>query len=854
VTGDDRAPDREAFVARCPLVDDGGPRTARPLAEWTLIDGDERTAVELPHTWNAADAVGGDPGYDRGRKRYRRTVAPVPEGDHRHLLHFGGANQRATVRVDGEVVGRHAGGYTAFTVDVTDAVSSTDPSRVSVTVDNTHDPEVPPLGADFTFFGGLYRPAWLVTTDAVALDGSETGSTGVLVDAVESTSVTDAWTVRVRADVANTRPTAAAVTVTHEVVSPEGRPVASCETTGEVGAGGTERMAGTTTVDAPDLWRPESPTVYAVETTVSVDGTTVDRLRSPLGFREVAVDDTGRVRLNGDPITLRGTNRHQDRPDLGTALSAADHRDDVSLVAGTGANFLRLAHYPQSPAVLDATDRAGLLVWEEIPVVNRVTDSAAFTRTCRRMAREMVHQHYNHPSVAMWGFMNEILLETDLEDDDQVDATVELARELEALLAAEDPTRPTAMACHFSDAYDDVGLTDVPDVLGWNVYLGWYHDEVDDIGDALDEKVAARPGQATVVSEYGVGSDVRLHSRTPEAWDFTEEFSSHYHERYIAAFDERGDRVATAQWNAFDFASAQRDDTVPDINQKGLLTYDRTTKAAYHLYRAWLADDPVVHVATRHWARRAGGLGGHGGDDADAVGHPVTVYSNAERVELAVDGTTHGVQSPDDGYATHWRVPLPPGEHGLEARATTADGDRVVDEAAVSVVAFDDPGGDDWTVPEQGLAVNVGSDRDVLASERLWVAGSTYASARHARGPIGGERESTLDRVTGTDCVPLYQHCLAGLDGYRVSVPAGRYHVQLRFCELTHEDPGERVFDVNVGDETVATAFDPCGEIGPRRVASVETVTEVTEGPIVVEFDAQTGRPLLNAVLVRSAD
>ena len=840
----------------CPLVPDAGPRRARRLDAWTFDDDGDAETVTVPHTWNA-DQLTGDPAeYEQGEKCYRTTVEASDEAGVRRLLHFEGANQTTTVSVDGERIGTHRGGYTAFTFDVTDYLAAGETATVEVTVDNTIDDDVPPVDADFTFFGGLYRPVWLVETGDVCLDGSEYGASGVYVDAPSVS--TESATVRVRAGVANHRESAASVDVTHRVRDGE-TTVAEFGSTVPVGAGGRRSVESVSApIEKPQLWSLDDPHCYAVETTVEVDGTLLDRVESPLGIREIGLA-AGRVTINGEPVSLRGTNRHQDRPGKGNALSDADHVDDVELIAQTGMNFLRLAHYPQSHTVLRAADERGILLWEEIPVINWVNDTPEFRANCRRRIKEMVRQHYNHPSVGMWGFMNEILLGYDMDyfegfDEEDAAAALDVGTDLDELLREEDPTRLTAMACHGSWEYERFGFVDVPDVLGWNLYHGWYYGEVEYMGGALYEKLIARPEQATMVSEYGVGADVRLHTTEPEAWDFTEEYQQYYHEGYVAAFDEFPELAGTAQWNAFDFASDGRMDTIPGINQKGLTTHDREPKGVYHLYETWRSDDPVVHLATRHWRRRSDASA-----NADGT-HPITAYSNLPEVELFVDGDSQGVKSPDDGYAATWDVSLSSGTHDVrvtaseESDATVEDGTNatVADETTVELlsVAVDAAG----TFPGGGLRINVGSHREIVTDDELWVPDRAAAERDLGWGAVGGEHVETLERVFETDLVPLYQHALDGLDAYRLDLPAGDYRVELQFCELDHEESGRRVFSVLADGELLAAGIDPVADGGVRTPLSVtEDVTVDGDDGLLLSFETEVGSALLSALRVERA-
>lgn len=828
--------ERSTSGEECPIASGAGPRRARQLRTWTLVDDGETSKVTVPHTWNDEDAVDGEEGYERGEKRYQTEIRPAADPDGRRFLHFEGANQTAVVEIDGKRVARHEGGYTAFTVDVTEHVTTDETATVTVAVDNTHDPDIPPLDGDFTFYGGLYRSVWLVETAGIHVDATDHGSSGVFVDT--PTVAQDRASVRVRTTIVNDRKDAVEATVTHRIVDEDDAVVATFGGTERVAPRGDHEFEAAATVDDPRLWNPDAPHCYMLKTAVAVEDETVDRIENRFGIRKIGIED-GQLVLNDDPIELRGTSRHQDLADRGNALSSDQHVADVERIAEMGANFLRLAHYPQSEAVLDAADGEGLLLWEEIPVINEVTDSESFVENSRRMVREMVRQHYNHPSVGIWGFMNELFIHTDADDEEAVAAVKEQATGLDGLLREEDPGRPTAMACHYDDAYEDAGLTEIPDVLGWNMYVGWYYETLDSIGTVIEDTFVTGPDQVEMVSEYGAGADVRLHTREPEAWDFTEEFQNQFHERHIAAFDEHPDLSGTVQWNAFDFSAPIRDDTIPDINQKGLTTYDRQPKATYHLYRAWLADEPTVCVATRNWHRRAG--------RGDA--HPITVYSDLESVELSVNGRSVGEREPDEGYAADWDVSLSPGRNTVVAEGTTADGTTVEDRTTVRLVPFDLDESD--ALPEQGLAINVGSHREFVTDDRVWATGESYADADFGWGRVGGSTETSLSRVSGTDADPLYQHWVEGIEQYRLDLPAGEYSLELHFCELIHEDPGQRMFDVGVDGTTIVEELDPVDSVGVDEAFTVEAVVSVEDGELTLDFEGRAGEPLLNALLIK---
>ncbi|MGH9458282.1 MAG: glycoside hydrolase family 2 protein, partial [Thermoanaerobaculia bacterium] len=605
-------------------------------AESPAFDDGGWARVSLPHTWNREDAFDETPGYRRGIGWYRRelTVDPALRG-RRIFLRFEGANQVADVWVNGRPAGSHAGGYTAFVFDVTELVTWDAPNLIAVRVDNSHDPDIPPLNADFTFYGGIYRDVWLIATDPVHVTLTDHASSGVYLQTPEVSR--ERATVRAFGTVRNDSGAEVAMRVVNRVLDHDGREVAAGRSELRAPAAGEARFDMILpAVTAPRLWSPDAPNLYRVRTEVFRDETLVDVVENPLGFRWFRADPERGFFLNGAPLKLAGTNRHQDRAGYGNALADDLHRRDVEIVEENGFNFLRLAHYPQDPAVLEAADRLGLVVWEEIPIVNLVSMTDAFAANAERMLVEMIRQHYNHPSIVFWGYMNEVMLtKPDPIPEGYYEHLLELTERLEARVHAEDPGRLTVMALSRDEVPPkDHGLGAVTDVLGFNLYFGWYYEELEALGRFLDAFHAAYPSRPLIVSEYGAGSDERVHAAAPRAFDFSSEYAQIFHRESFRQIEARAWLAGSAVWNQFDFGSEFRNDTKPALNQKGLWFFDRTPKDTAFYYRASLAGDTVLHVA-REWSVRAGSR-------PEQRLQKVWAYTNLEEVILFVNGVTTG--------------------------------------------------------------------------------------------------------------------------------------------------------------------------------------------------------------------
>jgi beta-galactosidase len=824
-------------------LNDGWRYTDGPLegAEAPDYDDGGWAPVDLPHTWNADDAYAEAEGYRRGVGWYRRPLELDPSlAGKRLFLRFEGANQVAHVWVNGREAGRHVGGYTAFVFDVTELVRPEGPNVVAVRVDNAHDPDIPPLDADFTFFGGIYRDVWLIATEPVHVTLLDHASPGIFVDTPEVGA--ERASVRVRGTLVNATGASVVAEVTSRVLDPAGAEVAVARERVVVPASGRAPFTQTGgPVERPLLWAPATPHVYRVVTEVRAGGALVDRVVNPLGFRWFDVDPARGFVLNGEPLRLVGTNRHQDRDRLGAALSDAMHREDVRLVKETGFTFLRLAHYPQDEAVLEAMDAAGLVGWEEIPVVNQIGTSAAFADHAESMLVEMIRQHYNHPSILFWGFMNEVLLRPpDPLPEGYRASVLGLARRLDARAKAEDPSRATVMAISFDEIDDGSGVQDVTDVLGLNLYFGWYYRTLEGLGAYLDSLHARHPGRPLMISEYGAGSDERIHAREPVPFDFSAEHQRRFHESYLRQLGERPWLVAIAVWNQFDFASKGRHDSKPNINQKGLLHLDRTPKDVWHLYRARLVEDePVLHVAARDWPRRAGS---RPGDER----HEIVVYSNLPEVELALNGRSLGREVPVEG-AARWTVPLEAGVNRLVARGAWRD-EAVVD---AFTVRWEDRA-PLFSAGRGEIAVNAGG-----AYQYVDAAGTSWEADRPFEpggwGHEGGTAELRHHRVDGTAEDALFQASREGETRYRFDVPDGDYEVTVGMVEMVHAEAGRRRFDVRVNGRPALTGLDLAARPGRWR-AFERTVraTAVEGGGVVIELSTTVGAPTVAAIRVRS--
>jgi beta-galactosidase len=623
---------------------------------------DDRAApwsdVALPHTWNALDGEDGGSNYYRGVGWYRRHLtAPadfVAGGGRQAFLQFDGANIVTDVYLNGTHLGQHRGGFAAFRYDVTSVLTSGD-NVLAVKVDNSAVNDVPPLSADFTFFGGLYRDAHLVTTDALHVDVEDFASSGVYITPTVGSDGTAAISVRVRVKNAASADTAAQMTVT--LVDASGVPFLRLPANAfTAGAGMTSDLVVSTMNLQPHLWNGRSdPYLYTAYVEIGHDGTVTDVVSQPFGFRSFSVDSNSGFSLNGQPYDLHGVNRHQDRLNMGWAITNREHDQDMALIVEMGATAIRLAHYQHAQHFYDLCDENGIVAWAEMPLVNGITASQAFTDNAHQQMTELIRQSFNHPAIAFWSIGNE-----QRSNDAPTNA---LLGDLASLVATEDPSRLSTYAhCCSSDTS---GLPTHSDVVGYNEYFGWYTGNYTQFGAWVDGAHAMQPNRSMAVSEYGAGAALTQHADNPTmpvaGGPFhPEEYQALLHEATWKQIAARPFLWGKFIWNMFDFAVDNRNEgDTPGRNDKGMVSYDRQTKKdAFYWYKANWSSDPFVYITGRRFNPRT------------TATIDVKVYSNLDSVTLTVGGVALPAQTSTDHIFIFPAVPLVAGDNPVSATAT----------------------------------------------------------------------------------------------------------------------------------------------------------------------------------------
>ncbi|MEL1251164.1 glycoside hydrolase family 2 TIM barrel-domain containing protein [Aurantiacibacter gilvus] len=846
------------------------PRESIEFADgWRFVRDDTLTGVELPtfddsgwervsvpHSWNNVGHYLPNPETHINREEnindrlgigwYRLDFATPQIGlDERAWLEFDAASRVADVWLNGVHLGTHRGGFTRFRFDATDALNTGQPNVLVVKVDNRQPnvsgtvPETLPLAGDFFIHGGLYRPVSLLVTSSVHLDLADMGSSGVY--AITEAIGADASTVQVRARVRNDEQEAKDVLVTSALIDAQGATAASSQSRINVAPGSVAEPVQSLEVENARLWQGVTdPYLYTLRVTVSApSGQVLDSVEQQFGIRQFAIDpDTG-FSLNGEPYELRGVGFHQDFEGQGWAVSAEDTARSVDIIREMGANTIRLAHYPHGQTVHELANRYGLILWDEIPLVNmwsynsgQVDPSPEMRENIEQQLREMIRQNYNHPSVITWGLANEL-------DMGSTDALPLLAT-LNEIAHNEDPTRPTSQAVCCEDIYPGKPVfAPGADLGGANRYYGWYYGTVGQLGEHLDMLRDKRPMQPLAVTEYGAGGAVTIHTDNPLGGPIDrsgpvqpEEYLSYYHEESWRQLAEREYLWGTWLWNMFDFATTtRREGDSVNINTKGLVTYDREIrKDAYYFYQANWSDEPTVHINSRRYTDRAYSV------------TDVRVYSNREETSLSLNGVSLGTKDDCQQNTCVWEdVRLRPGVNTIIATGSDGTEDRIEwNLAPQSANAFRIDSGTLVAAPVEG--VRYGSD--------TFFTGGTAAnmSTRVGRGPV---QPAVIEDTTEPVLLSTYRR---GTFGYRVPTGNGRYTVTLHFVE-PNQDAGERIFNVMANDQLVLSRLDVAAIAGGRlKAISRDFEVLAEDGFVDLQFQPVSGEPIVSAVEITPVD
>lgn len=846
-------------------------------SSWEFRRGDASenawTVVNVPHTWNASDIKDDEPGYYRDKGYYRKTVEiPAAAAGKRVYLKFEAVGQECDVFVDGRKAVSHIGSYSAFAADITDLVTPGKACVITLDVDNRHNPDIPPLSADFNFYGGIYRDVNLIIKEPVNISILDKATSGLYITTPEVSAENAQVCGRVLLN--NTLAEKEKVEVVYEIFDPQGKRITGTTKTYRLDAGSSNvEFSEPFSIASPQLWSPDNPALYTFKVVVRDPkaGVIYDSVAEHFGLRWFRFDPDKGFFLNGEHLKLVGTNRHQCFKDKGWALDDSYHVNDIRMIKEMGGNFLRVSHYPQDPAVLQMCDKLGILTSVEIPIVNAVTETQAFSDNSVMMAQEMVKQGFNHPSVIIWAYMNEVMLRLPYKRDtpqykSYCEEVHRQAVRIEETLNALDPARETLIPFHSGlERYEDAGLVRVPSSIGMNYYFGWYSGEFNDLNRTIEAFHQKYRDVPLLITEYGADIDQRIHSLThPESFDYSVEYGDMYQEHYIRTLFQTPYVMGCFLWNLNEFYAEPRSGAVPHVNLKGITTLDRKPKNTYWLYKANLTKEPFIRFADSDWTVRSGEV---------SESHRVKLYSNCKSASLYHNGAKVADVEFEWGTA-EIRLPFADGANNLYA--VTSDGKAAavldIDYRAQNPVLKDG---------FEELNVLLGSNRCFTEPDQrvCWVPEKEYSEG--SWGYVGGRQyrpgqgrgvlPAVEINILGTDNDPMYQTNRTGIEAFKADVPDGKYSVYLHWAELikanvealaynlgrggVYEDGKTRVFAVEVNGKPVFDRLDILAAVGPARplVVKIDVIVENGEG-LTISFRPLEGETMLTAVRIVKMD
>lgn len=610
--------------------------------------------VNIPHTWNAYDMQHKVNGYYEGPGYYRKTLTvPAGQKGKRYFLRFEGVGACAEVYVNDRLVGDHKGGYSAFALELTGALKFGGDNTIVVRADNSSRPDVIPVNHTlFGVYGGIYRPVQLIVTEGANITVTDHASPGVYIRQKNVSAKQADVNIRVKLD--NGTLTPWNLTLENTIYTQEGKQVAAQKQDITLSPQGTQTYSNDFVIKRPHLWQGlDDPYLYKVVTQLKKDGQVIDEMVQPLGLRHYEAIAGKGFFLNGKKYPMYGVTRHQDWLGKGSALTNREHDIDLNTIVDLGATTVRFAHYQQAEYLYSRCDSLGLVIWAEIPFVNRVTGKE--WENAHSQLRELIRQNYNHPSIYVWGLHNEVYTPTDY--------TAQLTASLHDLAKTEDPDRLTASVNGFGIAQHSVNQN--ADIQGINRYFGWYEKKISDIKPWIEKMETEFPWQRMMLSEYGAEGFPNHQTELLEEsinWGkgyYPETYQTKTHEYQWSVIAAHPYIIASYLWNTFDFATPEAAGrAVTARNTKGLVTFDRKLrKDAFFWYKANWSKQPVLYLTQRR------------NTDRERRQTSITVYSNRGVPTVTLNGNK--LPAPRQGYtAVHWifdNVTLTDGENRIKA-------------------------------------------------------------------------------------------------------------------------------------------------------------------------------------------
>lgn len=659
------------------------------------------SSVQLPHCFNSFDAVDSDAPYYQGPGWYKTLLEVNNKYENgRVLLHFEGAGQKTDVYVYTEKVGSHVGGYDEFIVDITEAVNKVKNNKeltdtykgkipIVIRCDNTRDIQMIPSDlSDFNIYGGLYRYVNLVYAPAVYAERVYVTSTMDL--------SSNKAKVNVSAKLYKPNDFNDKVEVSIQIRTPDDKIIKSINKS--IISWKEFKDILSFEIKNPQLWSPDSPALYECNLTLKTSRGE-HTISEKFGVRHFEFVNKGPFKLNGERLLLRGTHRHEDHAGTAAAMTEDMIIQEMKMMKEMGVNFIRLGHYQQSRIVLEQCDKLGILVWEEIPWCRGGLGNETYKEQARRMLRNMIDQHRNHPSIIIWGLGNENDWPGDFEyfDTDSIRAFMQELHNLSHLL---DDSRKTAIRrCDF--------CKDIVDVYSPSIWAGWYRGVYTRYKEVSKKEMEGVNHFLHV--EWGASNHARRHSELPDKGleaiankggadersgdflmtggdprvskdgDWSETYACNLIDWHLKEQENMPWLTGAAYWPFKDFSTPIRpENPVPFVNQKGVVERDFTKKEGYYVFQSYWTEKPMAHIYGHSWPNRWGNKNEN---------KMVKVYSNCPEAELYLNGEALGTKKRDSqnfpAAGLRWIVKFQNGENHLKVIAKK-QGQEVIDEIIVN--------------------------------------------------------------------------------------------------------------------------------------------------------------------------
>lgn len=632
------------------------------------------STINLPHTWNSEDPTDNDPGYRRSASWYKKEIfLSKIEMDRDYFIYFEGANISTEVYIGNEKVGEHIGGYIGFKINISNYLKK-GPNTIYVRVDNSYDKNIiPSQKSDFFIYGGITRDVWLTTRPKTAIANVKLNTSKV---SHKSADVFVHYELDNLEEISN-------YSLKVALLDPNGK-VVDTQVQKVTNKSGNILLSDITN---PKLWDVDEPNLYEVKIELLKGESLLDKISERVGLRWFEFKKNGPFYLNGRRLLLRGTHRHEEHAGVGAAMGNEQHRKDMQMIKEMGANFVRLAHYPQDPEVYKACDELGLLVWDELPWCRGGLGEEIWQQHTKGMLKEIIEQNYNHPSIIIWSLGNEMYWLPDFENGDDTQKMNVFLEELNTLAHELDSTRKTAIRKYYEGA-------EIVDVFSPSIWSGWYSGSYKNYEKAIDTYKSQY--DHFLHAEYGGSSHVGRHSENPitgegiiqsEGWeeaivqtrvsniakigDWSENYIVDLFDWHLHISEQDTLFVGNAQWAFKDFGTPLRpENDIPYVNQKGLVDRNGKPKDAYYVFKSYWSKEPFVYIESKTWTERQG---------PEGQPRSIHVLSNCNAVDLMLNGQDLGVRTRDiakfPASGLVWDINFEEGNNELIAIAETPNGE-----------------------------------------------------------------------------------------------------------------------------------------------------------------------------------